>query len=68
MNIVKVGEDRYINVDRMTHVEPKRKGRLRVHFAVGEGSGHGNLYSELEADEAATFTRWLDLHSQDSQG
>ena len=67
MNIVKVGEGRYINVDRMTHVEPKRRGRLLVHFAVG---GDTPLFhaTELEADEAATFTRWLDLHSQDSQG
>ena len=27
MNIIKVGEDRYINVDRVTYIEPKRKGK-----------------------------------------
>lgn len=61
MNIVKVGTDKYINVDRMTYVEPKRGGKLVVHFAVG-GGDHAAFVCcmTLEESEAAIFKRWLD--------
>jgi hypothetical protein len=69
MNIIKVGDDRYINVDRMTYVEPKRKGRLVVHFDVGGGDIAGpSCCMTLEEDEAELFKRWFDSWNQNSQG
>jgi hypothetical protein len=65
MTIVKVGIERYINVDRMTYVEPGRKGRLTVHFDVGGGDiGGPHCLLALEGDEAEDFKRWLDGQSQ----
>ena len=65
MNIVRIGEDRYIMVDRVTHIEPKRKGRLVVHFAVGGGDiGGPDCCTKLEEGESAAFRQWLDAHSQ----
>ena len=69
MSIIKVGDDKYINVDRMTYVEPKRKGRLVVHFDVGGGDIAGpSCCMTLEDNEAELFKRWLDSRNQDSQG
>jgi len=69
MTIIKVGGDKYINVDRMTYVEPARKGRLVVHFAVGGGDVAGSsCCMKLDVNEAELFKRWLDGRNQDSQG
>ncbi len=69
MTIIKVGGDKYINVDRMTYVEPARKGRLVVHFGVGGGAGGGpSCRMKLDENEAELFKRWLDGRNQDSQG
>ena len=67
MNIVKVGEDRYINADRVTHIEPKRKGRLVVHFAVGGGDvGGPDCYTKLDETESAVFRQWLNSQAQNA--
>ena len=69
MTIVRVGNDKYINVDRMTYVEPARKGRLVVHFDVGGGDVAGpSCLMTLEQDEAELFKRWLDDRSRNAQG
>lgn len=61
MTIIKVGEDKYINVDRMTYVEPARGGRLIVHFDVGGGDIAGpDCRVKLEQDEAEKFKQSLD--------
>jgi len=69
MTIIKVGDDKYINVDRMTYVEPARKGRLVVHFDVGGGEVTGPTCSmKLDENEAERFRRWLDGRNRNSQG
>ena len=69
MTIIKVGDDKYINVDRMTYVEPRRKGRLVVHFDVGGGDAGGPSCSmRLDEKEAELFRRWLDGRSRDARG
>ena len=66
MTIIKVGGDKYINVERMTYVEPARKGRLVVHFDVGGGDVAGpSCRMTLEGDEAEVFKRWLNGRRQD---
>jgi len=65
MTIVKVGEQTYINVDRMTYVQPKRGGKLVVHFAVGGGEISGpECHITLKEPESTRFQQWLDTHSQ----
>lgn len=65
MTIIKVGSDKYINVDRMTYVVPKRHGRLVVHFDVGGGDVAGpSCCMTLDEDEAAVFRGWLDDQSK----
>ena len=66
MTIIKVGGDKYINVERMTYVEPARKGRLVVHFDVGGGDVAGpSCRMKLEEDESEIFKRWLNGRRQD---
>ncbi len=68
MAIVKVGDDKYINVDRMTYAEPGRKGKLVVRFDVGGGDIAGSACRlTLDQDEAERFRQWLDSRSRDGQ-
>lgn len=67
MTIIKVGNDKYINVDRMTYVEPASRGRLMVHFDVGGGDlGGPSCCMKLDENEAGLFRRWLDARNQAS--
>jgi hypothetical protein len=69
MTIIKVGTDKYINVDRMTYVEPRRGGRLVVHFDVGGGDVAGpTCCMKLDENEAELFKRWLDGRGRESRG
>ena len=56
---VQVGDARFINVDRVTHVEPMRGGRLRVRFSVGNGQHSEMRDAELSADEGDLLLAWL---------
>lgn len=68
MNVVKVGKDRHINLDRMTHAEPWRKGALVVHFAVGGGEMTGpSCRTVLKGAEAEALRRWLDVMSENAE-
>ncbi|MEJ2650055.1 MAG: hypothetical protein P8016_16795 [Sedimentisphaerales bacterium] len=63
MLIFKIAEGKYINADRMTFVEPHRRGQLIVHFAVGGGDiGGPECRMKLGPQEAERFIRWLDSH------
>ena len=65
MLVVRVGKGKYINADRMTYVEPGRKGTLVVHFGVGGGGGAGPACRvKLEQEEAEQFARWLDSRNE----
>jgi len=67
MHLVKLGVDKYINVDRMTYVEARRKGVLVVHFDVGGGDVGGPVCcTKLDGEEAQRFARWLDANSNDA--
>lgn len=63
MMIVKVAEGKFINVDRMTYVEPYKKGQAIVHFAVGGGEfTESSCNMKLEQQEAEHFVQWLESH------
>lgn len=67
MTIIRVGSDKYINVDRMTYVEPTSRGRLVVHFDVGGGDIAGpSCCMKLDENEAVLFRKWFDVRSQAS--
>jgi hypothetical protein len=64
MTVVKLSDSKYINVDRMTYVESKRRGKMVVHFAVGGGDiGGPSCNVTLEEDEAERLKQWLDARS-----
>lgn len=63
MTIIKVGTDRYINMDRVTFIEPGRGDKLVVRFAVGGGDfTTTTCVMKLSGSEADTLRRWLDNH------
>jgi hypothetical protein len=63
MCIVKVGEDVYINVERVTFVQ-RTRNTVVVHFAVGAGENVRFTELKLQGQEAETFLRWLDANSE----
>ena len=66
MNLVKVGDSKYINVDRITYVKKGRKERIEVHFVAGGGDkGELSYYVIPEGQEALNFIHWLDTNSED---
>jgi hypothetical protein len=69
MTIIKVSENKYINVDRMTCVTPGMKeGILVVHFDVGGGGYLGpSCTVTLEGEEVEVFKRWLNTQASLSQ-
>jgi hypothetical protein len=65
MLMVKVNDGKYINLNRITHTEPSRKGGLVVHFAVGGGDvGGPSCYVKLEPSEASILRQCLDAQIQ----
>ncbi len=65
MNLVKVGDGKYINVDRMTYAEKGRKGEIVVQFSVGGVLFQPSCYVTLKEQEALDFIRWLDASSKE---
>lgn len=65
MRLLNVGNDRYINIELMTHTEPARKERLVVHFATGGGDVAGpSCRTVLDKREADALRRWLEKSSE----
>ena len=61
--IVKVAEGKFINIDRMTYIEPHKKGHVIVHFAVGGGEfAESSCNMTLEQQETEHFVQWLESH------
>ncbi len=69
MDLVKLGSGRYLNLERVTHVEQDKKGRVIVHFAVGGGDVGGPACStRLQGPEAEALLKLLDARIQRGEG
>lgn len=65
MTIVKVNDGKYINLDRMTYIEPSKKGGMFIHFAVGGGAiGGPSCWMELDQTEASIIQKFLESQTK----
>ena len=66
MKLLKVGEGKYVNTDRITYVEAKKRDKVIIQFhtkiSTG-GIGIPSSYLELKGPEAEDFLRWLEANS-----
>jgi hypothetical protein len=65
MSLLKVGEFKYINMDRVTSIVAKRsKVIIQFHNEVSCGGiGIPNSYLTLDGSEARDFLGWLESNS-----
>jgi hypothetical protein len=67
MKLLKVGNGKYVNTDRITYVEAKKRDKVIIQFhnrlSTG-GIGIPSSYLELKGPEAEDFLRWLETNSE----
>ena len=67
MKLLKVGNGKYVNTDRITYIEAGKRDKVTIMFqneVSGGGIGIPRSYLELKGAEAEDFLRWLDTNSQ----
>lgn len=66
MKLLKVGDGKFVNVDRITYVEAKRRDKVVIQFqneVSGGGIGIPPSYLVLRGGEAETFVMWLEQNT-----
>ncbi len=67
MKLLKVGNGKYVNTDRITYIEAGKRDKVTIMFqneVSGGGIGIPRSYLELKGSEAEDFLRWLETNSQ----
>jgi hypothetical protein len=67
MKLLKVGNGKYVNSERITYIEAKKRDKVIIQFhneVTAGGIGIPTSYLELKGTEAEDFLRWLDTHSE----
>ncbi|MFC1633921.1 hypothetical protein ACFL5Z_03700 [Planctomycetota bacterium] len=67
MKLLKVGNGKYVNTERITYIEAKKRNKVIIQFqneVTAGGIGIPTSYLELKGPEAEDFLRWLDAHSE----
>ena len=67
MKRLKVGDGKYVNTERITYIEAKKRDKVIIQFqneVTAGGIGIPPSYLERKGAEAEDFLRWLDTHSE----
>ncbi len=67
MKLLKVGNGKYVNTDRITYIEASKRDRVTIMFqneVSSGGIGVPRSYLELKGSETEDFLRWLETNSQ----
>ncbi len=70
MKLLKVGNRKYVNTERITYIEARKRDKVIIQFqneVTAGGIGIPPSYLELKGDEAVDLLRWLESNS-DSTG
>lgn len=70
MKLLKVGDGKYVNTERITYIEAKKRDKIIIQFqneVTAGGIGIPPSYLELKGAEAEDFIRWLDTYSESIQ-
>ena len=69
MKLLKVGNGKYVNTERITYIEAKKPDKVIIQFqneVTAGGIGIPPSYLELKEAKAEDFLRWLDTHSEET--
>ena len=67
MSLLNVGSGKYINTDRITYIEAKRRDKVLVMFqneVSAGGIGIPPSYLKVEGDDAERLIRWLETNTE----
>lgn len=67
MKLLKVGNGKYVNTERITYIEAKKQDKVIILFqneVTYGGIGIPTSYLELKGSEAEDFIRWLETNSE----
>ncbi|MBI9017302.1 MAG: hypothetical protein JEZ07_08595 [Phycisphaerae bacterium] len=70
MKLLKIGNGKYINTERVTYIEAKKSDKVIVQFQTEVdcgGCGRPASFIELKGSEAEHFILWLDTNSEQSK-
>lgn len=70
MKLLKVATGKYINTERITYIEAKKKDKVIIQFQNEVSSGGIGIppsYLELKSPEAETFLQWLETNAEHIQ-
>ena len=66
MKLLKVGNGKYVNTERITYIEAKKHDKVIILFqneVTTRGIGIPSSYLELTGAEARNFLHWLESNS-----
>jgi len=67
MKLLKVGNGKFVNTDRITYIEAKKNDKVIVQFQTVVdcgGMGRPSSFLELKGSEAQTLLQWLESNSE----
>lgn len=67
MKLLRVAPGKYINTERITYIEAKKKDKVIIQFqneVTAGGIGIPSSYLELKGPEAETFLQWLEANAE----
>ena len=67
MKLLKVGSGKFVNTERITYKEAKKRDKIIIQFqneVSAGGLGIPTSYLELKGEDAELFLRWLDSNSE----
>ena len=67
MKLLKVGSGKFVNPERITYIEAKKRDKIIIQFqneVSAGGLGIPTSYLELKGEDAELFLRWLDANSE----
>ena len=67
MELLKVGNGKYVNTERITYIEAKKRNKVIIQFqneVTAGGIGIPPSYIEIKGPEAENFLRWLKKNSE----
>jgi len=67
MKLLKVGSGKFVNTERITYIEAKKRDKIIIQFqneVSAGGLGIPTSYLELKGEDAELFLRWLDSNSE----
>ena len=67
MKLLKVGSGKFVNTERITYIEAKKRDKIIIQFqneVSAGGLGIPTSYLELKGEDVELFLRWLDSNSE----